>query len=114
MNFIFNHNRDNLHSVALGRKQGIILDVNESIEELSNIEFNFIQTIFLSNILHFLKIADDDDLKDITILFENFNMYQGYKENGQINNEILSATIEEETNLFRDFLIKFYNYKEGE
>ncbi|MED0665682.1 helix-turn-helix transcriptional regulator [Bacillus badius] len=91
------------------------IDLKKDIEQLLNSELNFIQTIYLSGAINFLKSSNDEDVTTLTALLMTLNQNRGIAEDDDISQTELLNFIEETTKEFKDFLKARLQYtEEGE
>lgn len=90
------------------------IDIKEDITQLLNSELNFIQTIYLSNAINFLKLSNKEDIITLTSFLMTLNQ-QGTITEEDIPQADLLEIINETTKEFNDFLKARLHYsKEGE
>jgi len=89
-------------------------NLKDSLKKLLDSELSFFETMYLTNAINYLYSSSDDDINVISSLLSNLNRYKDVNLTNDVTQDDLLEFINDETEDFKDFLKKRYNYKEGD
>jgi|SRR5690625_194042 len=88
------------------------LFIEKYLKELLESELGYVETQYLANVLVFLRISDEGELKFLNSLIVQLNKYKNMGSYADAEQESLLEFIDGETKAYNTFLKQYYGYKE--